>query len=262
MSVLERIEWGRHGPRVVLVHGDVFDSPSIFAAMEPLAASHRLVLVNRRGFGASPAVEGEDFDVDAGDLAEVLAEAPAHLVGHSYGGVVSLIAAAQVPDSVQSLTVFEPPAFGLVADDPGIRRFIDAVETILTADPAPDEFLRRFAPLIGADPSRFPTPLPESLLRAARAQMHGRWPWDAEIPLEALAATKWPKLVVSGGHSRIFDLVCDVLQRRLPARREIFRGAGHSVPRLGGPVNEYLARLWAVGSDCALSQVSESPKPV
>ena len=103
-------------------------APAIFAAMEPLAANHRLVLVNRRGFGASPAVEGEDFDVDAGDLAEVLAEEPAHLVGHSYGGVVSLIAAAQVPDSVQSLTVFEPPAFGLVADDPEIRRFIDAIE--------------------------------------------------------------------------------------------------------------------------------------
>jgi pimeloyl-ACP methyl ester carboxylesterase len=245
MSVIERIEWGGHGPRVVLVHGDVFDSPTIFAAMEPLAANHRLVLVNRRGFGASPEVEGEDFDVDAGDLAEVLAEEPTHLVGHSYGGVASLIAAAQVPGSVQSLAVFEPPAFGLVADDPEVRRFIDAVEAMLAADPAPDEFLRRSAVLVGVDPSRLPTPLPESLLRAARVQMRGRWAWDASIPLEALAAATWPKLVVSGGHSRTFDLVCDVLERRLPARREVFRGAGHSIPRLGGPVNECLARLWA-----------------
>jgi hypothetical protein len=45
---MERIEWGGHGPRVVLVHGDVFDAPAAFAAMEPLAAHHRLVLVNRR----------------------------------------------------------------------------------------------------------------------------------------------------------------------------------------------------------------------
>jgi pimeloyl-ACP methyl ester carboxylesterase len=58
MSVIERIEWGRHGPRVVLVHGDIFDASAVFAAMEPLAADHRLVLVNRRGFGASPAVDG------------------------------------------------------------------------------------------------------------------------------------------------------------------------------------------------------------
>jgi pimeloyl-ACP methyl ester carboxylesterase len=245
MSVMERIEWGRHGPRVVLVHGDVFDSPAIFAAMEPLAANHRLILVNRRGFGASPADEGEDFDVDAGDLAEVLAEEPSHLVGHSYGGVESLLAAAQVPGSVQSLTVFEPPAFRLVADHPEVRRFIDAIETLVTADPPPDEFLRRFAVLAGADPSRLPIPLPEPLLRAARIQMRGRLPWDAVIPLKALAAATWPKLVVSGGHSRPLDLVCDVLERQLPARREVFRGAGHSIPRLGGPVNECLARLWA-----------------
>ena len=245
MSVLERIEWGRHGPRVVLVHGDIFDGPTAFAAMEPLAANHRLVLVNRRGFGASPAVEGEDFDVDAGDLAEVLAEEPTHLVGQSYGGVASLLAAAQVPGSVQSLTVFEPPAFGLVADDQEVRRFIDSIRAMLALDPPPGEFLRRFAALVGTDPSRLPTPLPESLLRAARVQMRGRWAWEAVIPLEALAAATWPKLVVSGGHSRIFDLVCDVLQRWLPARREVFRGAGHSIPRLGDPVNKCLARLWA-----------------
>jgi pimeloyl-ACP methyl ester carboxylesterase len=245
MSVLERIEWGRHGPRVVLVHGDVFDAPAIFAAMEPLAAHHRLVLVNRRGFGASPAVDGKDFDVDAGDLEEVLVEEPSHLVGQSCGGVASLIAAAQVPGSVQSLIVFEPPAFGLVADDPEVRRLIDSIRAMLTVDPPPDEFLRSFAALLGADPSHLPTPLPESLFRAARVQMHGRWPWEAVIPLEALAAATWPKLVVSGGHSRIFDLGCDVLQRQLPARREVFRGAGHSIPRLGDPVNKCLARLWA-----------------
>jgi hypothetical protein len=38
--------------------------------------------------------------------------------------------------------------------------------------------------LIGVDPSRLPTPLPDSLLRATRVQMQGRWPWDAVIPLE------------------------------------------------------------------------------
>jgi pimeloyl-ACP methyl ester carboxylesterase len=170
-----------------------------------------------------------------GDLAEVLAEEPTHLVGHSYGGVASLIAAAQVPGSVQSLTVFEPPAFRLVADHPEIRRFIDSIRAILTAAPPPDEFLRSFAALVGADPSRLPTPLPESLLRAARVQMHGRWSWEAVIPTEALAAATWPKLVVSGGHSPIFELVCDELQRRLQARREVFRGAGHSIPPTGRP---------------------------
>ena len=242
---MERIAWGQEGPRVVLVHGDIFDAPATFAAMEPLAASHRLVLVNRRGFGGSPATDAEDFDIDAGDLAEVLVEEPAHLVGHSYGGVVSMLAAARVPGSVQSLTVFERPALGLVADDPDVRRFIDAVRALLATNPPPEEFVRKFVALIGGDPSRLPTPLPEPMLQSAWVQMHGRWPWEAVIPLQALAAAPWPKLVVSGGHARLFDAVCDVLERELPAQREVLRGAGHSIPRLGEPVNQLLSRFWA-----------------
>lgn len=242
---MERVEWGRQGSRVVLVHGDVFNAPATFAALEPLAVNHRLVLVNRRGFGHSPIVDGEDFDVDAGDVAEVLAEEPAHLVGHSYGGVVSLLAAARMPGSIQSLTLFEPPAFGLVADEPEVRRFIDGFQALLATNPSPEGFLRGFVAVVGGDPSRLPTPMPEPLLRAAHVQMRGRGPWDAAIPLEALRAAPWPKLVVSGGHSRLFDVVCDVLEQQLPARREVFRGAGHSIPQLGGPVNDCLARFWA-----------------
>ena len=67
---------GKTRPAVVLVHGDIFDAPATFAAMEPLTANHQLVLVNRRGFGASPAVDGEGFDVDASDLAECWPRSP------------------------------------------------------------------------------------------------------------------------------------------------------------------------------------------
>lgn len=240
---MERIESGR-GERVVLVHGDVFDGPMTFAALQPLAASYRLLLVNRRGFGNSPDVDGEDFEVDARDVEEVLREEPAHLVGHSYGGVVSLLAAARAPEHVRSLTVFEPPAFGLVSDDPAVQRFIADVRGLLAGGPSPEEFLPKFVTAVGGDPSRLPRPLPEPLVRAARVQMNGRWPWDAVIPVDELSAAPFPKLVVSGGHSALFDAVCDVLERRLPARREVLRGAGHSIPTLGGPVNDSLGRFW------------------
>ncbi len=68
-----------------------------------------------------------------------------------------------------------------------------------------------------------------------------RYPWLAEIPLDALAATPFPKLVVSGAHSEAFDAVCDVLQQRLGAERVVLAGAGHSVQRLGEPFNDALA---------------------
>ena len=68
-----------------------------------------------------------------------------------------------------------------------------------------------------------------------------RYPWEAQPPLDELAATPFPKLVVSGGHSAAFDAVCDVLVERLDAERAVLPGAGHSVQRLGEPFNELLA---------------------
>jgi hypothetical protein len=75
-------------------------------------------------------------------------------------------------------------------------------------------------------------------------QLHGRWPWEAEIPLDVLATADFATLVVSGGHSAMFDAVCDVLESRLRARRRVLAGAGHSIPTLGAPVNEALREHW------------------
>lgn len=242
--MLEIIESGT-GERVVFVHGDVFGAEATWAAQQSLAAEYRLVMVNRRGFGRSPDVLGEDFEVDAHDVVEVLSPR-AHLVGHSYGGVVALLAAAASPDRVQSLVVFEPPALGLVADRPDVQEFRAKIEHVLAKDPEPEEFLARFIEAVGGDPGRLPSPLPLPLAKAAEVLMHGRWPWEAHIPLDVLANTKFPKLVVSGGHSPMFDAVCDVLEDRMDARREVHAGAGHSIPTLGEPVNESLRRLWVV----------------
>jgi len=68
-----------------------------------------------------------------------------------------------------------------------------------------------------------------------------RPPWEAEIPLDDLAAAPFPKLVVSGGHSAAFDAVCDVLVERLDAQLAVLPGAGHSPQRLGQPFNELIA---------------------
>ena len=46
-----------------------------------------------------------------------------HLVGHSYGGVITLLAAAARPGSLRSLTVIEPPATQVAIDDPEVAAF-------------------------------------------------------------------------------------------------------------------------------------------
>src|SRR4029453_11518433 len=94
----------------------------------------------------------------------------------------------------------------------------------------PEVSLRRFLEAVASefDP---PSPLPPELEQGARALAVERGPWEAEIPLDALATTRFPKLVVSGAHHEAFDTICDVLERELSAERVVLPGYGHVVQR-------------------------------
>ena len=172
-------------------------------------------------------------------VAELLGEGM-HLVGHSYGAVISLLAAAERPEAVRSLTVVEPPAFGVALDDDEVKAFADEIARYWEQGPRdPEAFLRGFLAMAGSS-AQLPSPLPPPLLQNAELLMVERRPTEAVIPLEALREAPFPKLVVSGAHSRVFDAVCDVLERELGAERAIIPGAGHSVPRTGAPFNDRL----------------------
>lgn len=218
----------------------------------PLAARWTLLLVDRPGFGGAPLEGRVDFEVDAPLVAGVLGEG-AHLVGHSYGGVISLLAAAERPEAVRSLTVIEPPAFSVAAGQPAADEFVERAEGLWAQGPdEPVAFLERFLELVGSPALAGPGPIRASpeLEQGARLLRTERPPWEAEIPLEALAAASFPKLVVSGGHDAAFDAVCDVLEGRLSAERVVIPGAGHGVQRAGAPFNQRLeAFLTAAAAD-------------
>ena len=230
--------WG-DGPPVVLVHGSVGGGASTWAEQRPLAERYTLIVVDRPGYGPTPMVEVEDFEDDAPLVAEAL-EDGAHLVGHSYGGVVSLLAAARRPEMVRSLTVIEPPAFAVARGDSDVEELVSSLKRHWdTGEENPETFLRGFLELVGSN-MRPPRPLPPELERGARLLLVERGPWEADIPLDELAAAPFPKLVFSGGHHPAFEAVCDVLERRLGAERALITGAGHSVQRTGRPFNERL----------------------
>lgn len=221
--------------RLVLVHGSVTNGEPTWRAQVPLADRYELVVLNRPGFPPNPAVERVDFDDHAAWLAALL-EPGDHLVGHSYGGVVSLLAAARRSDALRSLTVIEPPCLDVARGDPAVEAFVAGGKELWASGPRePGAFLRAFLQTVGAPPP--PSPLPPALLVGARVLMDERPPWEARIPLAALAATRFPKLVVSGGHHAAFDAVCDVLEQRLGAQRAVIPGAGHAVQRAGEPFN-------------------------
>jgi pimeloyl-ACP methyl ester carboxylesterase len=173
-------------------------------------------------------------------FAELLGDG-AHLVGHSYGAVIALLAAAERPEAVRSLTVSEPGALRLAEGTPAVDEMIANGERLFReARAIPDEtFLALFRSGAG---SAYTTPgqLPEELRRGVELLRAERPSWEADVPLEVLASADFPVLVVSGGHSPAFEAVCDSLAEELSAERAVIPGRGHTVPSTGEPYNERL----------------------
>lgn len=244
--------WGDGGEPAVLVHGSLGWGEYAWAAQRPLADHYRLLLVDRRGFGSSPGPDAGDFDVDAESIAELLPNG-AHLVGHSYGGVASLLAAVRRPDAIRSLTVIEPPALGLVRGDDAVEEFIARVKVAKREAADPSDYTTRFLAAFG-----FPPPaevLEGDALRAASSSWRERDPWEAKIDLAALRRAPFPKLVVRGAWDvappeaqaigrPAFHAVCDVLVEELEAESATIAGVAHSVQRAGAPLNERLRAFW------------------
>jgi pimeloyl-ACP methyl ester carboxylesterase len=228
------------GPPIVLVHGSVVGPHRTWRHQLELAARWSLIMPFRPGFGASPPLQRGDFEAEAPLIAELLG-AGAHLVGHSYGALIALYAAALAPERVRSLTVSEPGCFRAAAGDPRVDEAIANGELLYASAGKlePLEFLRAFRGGVGSTHDT-PPELTAELLAGARLLACERPPMEAEPPLEALREAPYPKLVISGGHSPVFEAVCDVVARGLDARREVIAGRKHTIPATGAPYNACL----------------------
>lgn len=226
----------------MLVHGSVANATATWRAQEPLAAEFELVVPNRRGFPPGPEVAAVDFEDEADWLLERVG-AGAHLVGHSYGGVIALLAAARRPAALRSLTVIEPPAFGVAPGNGAAAAIVRASQALWARREALDEraFLQEFLELVGTGSSILPDPLPAELAQGARLLKRERPPSEAQIPFATLRAAALPVLVVSSGATPALEAVCDTIADELAAERVVFPGTRHAVQFVGQPFNELLA---------------------
>jgi pimeloyl-ACP methyl ester carboxylesterase len=206
-------------PRLVLLHGSVTNASWSWRRQSPLADAYELVAPNRPGFAPGDPVRRVDFEVDAAWLPSVV-ERGDHLVAHSYGAVVALLAAASLP--LRSLTLLEPPAFAVARGEPAVEEWLAGYESLDSAN--------AFLAHVGA-PLRVPADAPADLRRGAEALLTERPPHEAQVPLARLP---YPVLVVTGGHEQAFEAVGDVLARELGAERAVAPGAGHAVQSAPG----------------------------
>jgi pimeloyl-ACP methyl ester carboxylesterase len=250
--------WGHlSSPPVLLVHGSNTPDPErTWRYQRELADSdgYRLLVLHRRGYGKSQDVEKPDFEIDVNDILSILErEGGAHLVGFSYGGVLSLLATARRPDLVRTLTLIEPPAYAVARGNPVVD---DTVERMLplfarTADgelPSPETFIRGFRAVLGITPAD-PGSLSAADQRGIRGSLLEPPPSEAEIPLDRLAhvTRDIPKLIATGAWNPALDAVADVLEARLPAERIVIPGAGHSVHYMAEAFNTKLREVLGRG---------------
>src|SRR5262249_5218959 len=97
------------GEAVLLIHGSHIAGAFLPLMNEPSLANYRLIRYHRRGFAGSTKHEGpfsiKDQAADALALLQHLGVERAHIVGHSYGGLIALQLALDPPELVHSLVL-------------------------------------------------------------------------------------------------------------------------------------------------------------
>lgn len=255
-----RMRWSEagEGPAVLCLHSSGLSGRQWRRLAAQLEGRFRVVLPDLLGHGSSMAwPEGEPFGLEQ-DLVALRALCArvgpgAHLVGHSYGGLLALLLALEDPARARSLSLFEPVAFGVLdpAKDAAAREELRRVEGpyVRPEGGGPDRaWLRGFVDWWQGEGAW------DGLQPAARAGFEqSGWALSQgvlsllglKLELDSLRRLAAPTLLLGGALSpQPAQRVLERLEALLPsARRVLFEGAGHLGPLTHAvSVNEAIAR--------------------
>ena len=239
------------GPSVVIIHGGVQGGlgggPVTFDKQRSMAdLGWELAMVERPGFGQSPSRGVDDMESDAIWIAELLGDG-AHLIGHSWGGAESLLAAARRPQAVRSLVLVEPALQMLALTDPRVqadpvaRGNLTRMGAMLLTAGSPRDYGLAFASGLGPTTGNAPDlgGLDEAAARLGCALLQARMASPAAMrqAAEIVADARIPVLVISGGWSPIFDTTGEVVARLTRGHHLLVASPNH-FPQLENP-NEF-----------------------
>jgi pimeloyl-ACP methyl ester carboxylesterase len=207
---------GAVGPRILIIHGGVQGAigggPKTCVHQKVLGErGWRVEIVDRPGFGDSPSRGVDDVDAAAIWIADMLGDG-AHLVGHSWGGAASLLAAGRRPEAVRSLTFVEPALQVLAVTDPlaqgdeALRELIFGLLGVpLAAAQTPADYARGFIAQMGeglhvADPAGWRD---EAMFGFGCSMLQGRMPspFGLRIAADVVAKANIPVLAIAGDWS-------------------------------------------------------------
>jgi pimeloyl-ACP methyl ester carboxylesterase len=231
------------GPAVVCLHANASVSGQWRPLMSRLADRRRLLAPDAYGAGQSPEWPSDRTITLADEvqlIEPVLAQAGERyaLVGHSYGGAVALRAAAQQPDRVSALVLYEPTLFALIdAEGPapndadGIRQAAATAAAALDAGDT-DAAARAFIDYWTGPGSWDNLPEDRRPGMARSIANVRRWAHALFTEPMPLAALPMPVLIMTGsGSTAAAHGVARRLMLALPNVTHIeFAGLGHMGP--------------------------------
>ena len=249
------------GDCLVLTHGSWTDATGWEAAAARLSERYRVVVWDRRGHsrseaGSAPGSRAEDARDLAGLIEQVSTE-PVHVVGNSYGAIVTLTLVTTRPDLLASAAVHEPPLWGLLEGtrDQALLNLLATAdaeiavvrERIVSGDHR--GAAKHFIEHVALGPGMW-----EQLPDAFRLVLETNAPTFLDemsdetalsIDTAALASTDVPLLLTHGTESpELFPAVISELAKLVPgAPVEVLDGAGH-IPH-ATHTEEWIERLVA-----------------
>lgn len=222
----------------VLLHATLSASVQLAGLARLLAAGGPVFALDRRGSreSAVPVARALDVAVHVADVAALLdAEgiAAAHLVGHSFGGVVALETAARHPGRVRTVTAWEPP-YGPLADAETRAAFATVASATERAHASGGAAAAAAAFLDGVAGEGAWAALPDRVRAFLAAQGNGAF---ADAALGGLDAARLPRItarvtVLTGTASEPFyaPIARAVVERVPGARLVSLEGLRHPAP--------------------------------
>jgi pimeloyl-ACP methyl ester carboxylesterase len=245
------------GPALVLIHGLGGQSESWLAQVEAFSDRYRVIAWDGPGYGQSGNFSMDSPTVDDyADLLKAFLDAvnleSAHLLGHSFGGIVIAAFNRCFPEHVRSLTFLEPVigSGGLAAETQ--KELYEARKSQM-GSMSPEEFASfrarhalgpRASPELEAHVARV------SYRVRPRGHLHAFGAMCSANIFDELVGVDVPALVVSGEHDQTASPErCRSIAAAIPgARFTVMAGVGHVVymeapQETNATLDEFLAAL-------------------
>lgn len=226
------------GAPMVMLHCSLASHDMLLRLAKHFTADHAVTLMDHPGHGRSADWAGDPPVVDlAMRQALELIDAPAHVVGHSFGGLTALRMAQVAPDKISALTLIEP-VFMSAAKGPAARAheqdWLPFQRAFARGDRAgaAEQFINLWG--LGIPWARLPAAQRQSFVdrihivaattRDVMGDPHGIEP--------ILPSFTIPVTLIEGTRTQpIISEIHDTLQALIPtARRVRIDGAGHMAP--------------------------------